>query len=308
MTLEALLIAIRALLYIDLLAMFGLVTFSLYGLQSVEEAANALPLRTGIAVLAVAGFVISLVQIVAMASSMAGTSLLPVNAGAVEALINKTLIGSAWKVRMFALLALLPTVALVRSKPLVTLILMGMWAGVAVATLAWAGHGAMSSGAIGWLHLGADVLHLLAAAGWIGAILALCMLLFDLRAVIDHERIARLNRALSQFSSMGTVFVAVILATGLVNVWVIVGWPHLSALPGSDYGRLLIAKIALFLVMLCLAAANRFRLSPALGHAQLHGHVGPALRALRVSLLLEIICALIILGIAAWLGTLAPTK
>lgn len=308
MTLEALIIAIRALLYIDLLAMSGLVAFGLYGMQCIEDAIDALPLRTGIAVLAVAGLAISLVQIVAMASAMAGTSLLPVNVGAVQTLVSKTLIGSAWKVRMFALFALLPTVFLVRSKPLVALTLMVVWAGIAVATLAWAGHGAMSSGATGWVHLGADVLHLLAAAGWVGAVLALCMLLFDPRTVVDRKRIERLDRALRDFAPIGTAFVAVILLTGLANVWLIVGWPHLLTLPGTEYGRLLLAKIALFLVMLCLAAANRFRLSPALGRAQLQGHVSAAVQVLRISLLLEISCALTILGITAWLGTLAPTK
>lgn len=307
-TLEALIVILRALLYIDLLAMFGLVAFGLYGLQSTGQAVDALFLRSSIAALAIAGLMISLVQISAMASAMAGTPFLPVNADAVQALVNKTQIGSAWKVRIVALFALLPTVLLLRTRSLAALILMSLWGGAAVASLAWTGHGAMNTGVTGWVHLSADVLHLLAAAGWVGAVLALCTLLFDPRAVIDWERIARLDCALRDFASMGTVFVAVILLTGLANVWLIVGWPHLSALPGSDYGRLLLAKIAIFLVMLCLAAANRFRLSPALGRARLHGHVGAALRALRVSLLLEIGCALTILVIVAWLGTLAPTK
>lgn len=308
MTLEALTVVVRALLYIDLLALFGMIAFGLYGMQSAEHAVGALCLRTGVVGLAAAGLVISLVQIVAMASAMAGTPLFPVNAEAVQILVGKTLIGSAWKVRMFALFALLPTVLLVRSKALVALALMGIWAAIAVATLAWAGHGAMDSGAIGWVHLGADVLHLLAAAGWVGAVLALCMLLFHPHAAVDREQIAHLDNALQGFAFTGTVLVAVILVTGLVNVWIIVGRPHLLALPESDYGRLLIAKVMFFLLMLCLAAANRFRLSPALGRARLDGGVVAALGALRISLLLEIGCALIILSIAAWLGTLAPTK
>lgn len=308
MPLEALTVIIRALLYIDLLVMFGLVAFALYGLESAEQAIGALSLRAGIAVLALGGLAISILQIVAMASAMAGTPLLPVNIDAVQTLVTKTSIGKAWQMRMFALIALLPTILLLQSRALVALILMSVGAAVAVGSLAWAGHGAMNSGATGWVHLCADVLHLLAAAGWVGAVLALCMLLFDPRAAIDRERIASLDRALSEFASMGTVFVAVILVTGLVNVWVIVGWTQLSTLPGSDYGRLLLAKVVLFLVMLCLATANRFRLSPALGRARLQGNVETALRALQISLLLEIGCALTILIIAAWLGTLAPTK
>src|SRR3546814_12018793 len=56
-------------------------------------------------------------------------------------------------------------------------ILMSLLGGVALTSLAWTGHGAMDQGSIGWVHLSADIVHLLAAGAWIAAILALGTLL-----------------------------------------------------------------------------------------------------------------------------------
>jgi putative copper resistance protein D len=83
--------------------------------------------------------------------------------------------------------------------------------------------------------------------------------------------------------------------------------PNVLSLPDHTYGRLLLAKIALFIAMLCLAAGNRFRLSPALDRSHQHGDPRTALAMLRVSLAAEAGCALTILAVAAWLGTLAPS-
>ncbi|TWI49269.1 putative copper resistance protein D [Pseudomonas duriflava] len=57
-----------------------------------------------------------------------------------------------------------------------------------------------------------------------------------------------------------TVIVVVISLTGITNYWLIVG-PTLSGLVSSMYGQLLLVKLALFVLMLGLAAANRFHLS-----------------------------------------------
>src|SRR4029077_13510431 len=44
-------------------------------------------------------------------------------------------------------------------------------------TLAWAGHGNGGAGLAGSIHLAADVLHLIAAAAWVGGLLPLAFLL-----------------------------------------------------------------------------------------------------------------------------------
>ena len=306
MSIDALAISVRAVLYIDLLTMFGIAIFGINGLQSAKHAVCVLPLRWCLAGMAVLGLVASFIQIVVMAASMADLPVTLVNIEVLDRLINGTLIGTAWKVRMAALVALVPVSVLVQRTPRAALALAAVLTGVAVATFAWAGHGAMNSGVIGWLHLGADVVHLFAAGAWIGAIAALCTLLFG-GAILNAERISLLYRALSHFASTGTAIVGLILLTGILNVWIIVGLSNILSLPNHAYGRLLLGKIALFIAMLCLAAGNRFRLSPALGRIIGQGDARTALTMLRVSLAAEAGCALTILAIAAWLGTLAPS-
>jgi putative copper resistance protein D len=96
--------------------------------------------------------------------------------------------------------------------------------------------------------------------------------------------------------------------TGIVNVGSVVGWDHVTALPQSTYGRLLIAKMGLFLFMLGLASANRFWLTPALGRARNEADVRRALRRLGFSVAFETTAALLVLMLVAALGMLAPPR
>ena len=74
----------------------------------------------------------------------------------------------------------------------------------------------------------------------------------------------------------------------------------------NRYGQLLLAKLVLFGAMLVLASLNRFRLTPALEQAMPGGDQRGALSALRLSLGIEVVCAIVILALVAWLGTLEP--
>ena len=115
------------------------------------------------------------------------------------------------------------------------------------------------------------------------------------------ERIAIM---LARFSLLGTIFVATLVGTGLINGVMIVGWADLPALLGSRYGWLLGAKLALFGGMLALAALNRWRLTPALERAQ--SNRAAAIGHLRWSLAVETGAAVAILALVALLGTLDP--
>lgn len=99
---------------------------------------------------------------------------------------------------------------------------------------------------------------------------------------------------------------ALLLLTGLVNSWFLVGPDHLSALAPSAYGLLLVAKVVLFAGMLGLAAINRFRLTPGLGAALAGAPPQAALAALRRSIVLETAAAIAVLALVSLLGTLAP--
>ena len=120
------------------------------------------------------------------------------------------------------------------------------------------------------------------------------------------ERLLLIHRALRDFFVVGTATVAVLVVTGGINSWVLVGPERLFALFTTSYGWALLAKLAVFAVMLGLAAANRYRLTPASGASLDGGDRHALLPALRRSLLVETGCAVVILALVAWLGLLEP--
>lgn len=301
-----LVVGLRGAVYAALLSAFGLAAFGMLPAQPAERGiATLLRLPALLVGLAAAGLVASAVQIAAMAAAMAGVAVLDLDRQTLIDLIAGTAVGYAWLARMAALVLLGLAAIFLPRRPAAMLGLAVASSGIAVATLAWTGHGAMDEGGRGWIHLGADVIHLLAAGGWLGAIAALLLLLRPSVAA-DPSNLAIAHRGLERFSSVGTLLVGLILVTGIVNSWLIVGPAHISDLPASLYGQLLLAKVMLFAAMLGLAAANRFRLVPALETAITAGDHRRALAAMRRSLVLEIACAMIILALVAWLGTLEP--
>src|SRR3546814_14624105 len=67
------------------------------------------------------------------------------------------------------------------------------------------------------------------------------------------------HRALDGFARIGSIVVGLLILSGVVNSWILVGPSRLGSLFTSLYGALLTAKLLLFGAMLILAAANRFR-------------------------------------------------
>jgi len=167
---------------------------------------------------------------------------------------------------------------------------------VAVATLAWNGHGGMTEGASGWAHLAGDALHLLAGLAWVGAIAA-----FLWTAGRAAESSVELRADLEKFATTGTLLVALLVITGVANTLFIIGWDGLAGIFHTIWGRLLLLKILLFAAMLGVAAGNRFWLTPRLAGS-------PSLRALRVSLTVEATIGVGVLALVAWLGTLDPAQ
>ena len=106
--------------------------------------------------------------------------------------------------------------------------------------------------------------------------------------------------AVLRFSTLGIVSVAVLVATGIVNTWYLAG--SVAALTGTDYGRLLLVKVALFAVMVAIAAVNRRVLTPRL----VPDHDVAALQRLRNNSLIEAAIGAVILLIVGALGTLPP--
>lgn len=285
---DALTIGIRFALYADLMLLFGLPLFVLYTPLQGRLLSTAPKLLSALALL---GLALSVFSIAVMTASMAGVGLADLMLADVEAMIADTSMGRAWLARVVALMLL---AALVAVRPHAGL--SALLAGVALGSLAWTGHGAAGEGTSGDVQLVGDIIHLFAAAAWLGALVALSNMVFGSTDVVVAQR------ALDRFATAGTVIVAAIVATGLLSSAFLIGWSGLGELPVTLYGQLLLLKLVLFVGMLVLAAMNRFRLTPALAGGE------PVTRsALRRSLALETTAAIGIVALVAWLGTLEPS-
>lgn len=245
-----------------------------------------------------------------LASAMAQTGLMFGETAAafrpadVASVVAETGVGRGLGVRL-ALAAATVAVLLVPLRPRRRWLAVALLGTGVAASFAWTGHGAATEGEGAAVHLAADIVHMLAAALWLGALLPLLILIARARragAPSGEARVA--HDALHGFSGVGTLAVALLTLTGLVNAWFLVSVDGLVRLPTSLYGQLLLAKLALFAAMLGLAAANRFRLTPALARAS--GDPAAALAALRRSVAAETAAAFLLLAAVAWLGTLAP--
>jgi putative copper resistance protein D len=147
---------------------------------------------------------------------------------------------------------------------------------------------------LGRLHLAADVAHLLSAGLWIGALWALGWL------VVHLPQTPQTETALRRFSGVGQLAVAVLVLTGAVNAFGVLGDP--VKLLTTRYGQLLDVKLLAFVGMLALAALNRFVLTPRLATDAR----GDSLRQLRYQILGEQALSLVVVAIVAVIGTLDP--
>jgi len=226
--------------------------------------------------------------------------------GVLWTVLSQTVFGRDWLIRLVlagALAATLPALLSPRghrSPWLATTaaVLAAAFAGA----LAWSGHaaGGLNSEAI--FHPAADVLHLIAAAAWVGALPPLIVLFATASAEDTSLAIAR--TATVRFSMLGIASVGTLLATGIVNTFYLAG--SVSALYGTAYGRLLLIKIALFLAMVAVAAGNRFLLTPQLVQQASIAVSRDALRRLRRNAAIEVLAGATIIAIVAALGTMPP--
>ena len=121
------------------------------------------------------------------------------------------------------------------------------------------------------LNVAADILHVCAAAVWIGGLLALAVGLSQARRLTAEQR-ARFSAALvPRLSTLALVSVGVIAATGLIRA--LSELSAISQLWSSGYGRAIMVKSGLLLVVVALGWINRSRLVPALRLAALRRNV-----------------------------------
>lgn len=295
--LEVVAVVSRLAQYVVLLGLFGAAAYHVYAFKSAPA-----PSRGGFRFVAIAGVIIASLALVVQAAQITGSMSGAMDPSTLWAIITGMSAGVAW---IFRVLALLAVAVLLSATPANarTMSAVAVLSGVALASLAWNGHGAGGEGSAGVVRLVSTAAHLLAAGLWFGA------LILFLRDIVAWRRreLAALHAGLAGFAGVGSFSVAVLLGTGLLNTYFLIGVDPLS-LPATLWGRLLLLKLVLFLMMLALAAANRFTLTPALSRSLGAGSDhSAAVIGLRRSLITETTAAMAVVALVAWLGTLSPT-
>jgi copper transport protein len=156
-------------------------------------------------------------------------------------------------------------------------------------SLATSGHAASASPQ--WLSRPSVFIHGAAVAYWVGALAPL--------AAMARRRSSDLLRALRRFSTGAIPIVGLLALTGLTLA--IVQLQSLRALVDTNYGIVLLVKLALVIVLLGFAALNRFFVTPALSAAP------DDTQPLLGSLLIECVLVMgILAAVAAWRFTPPP--
>jgi putative copper resistance protein D len=208
------------------------------------------------------------------------------------AVLADTDFGHVWQ---FHLLLAAVLAGLVLSRPGGHWRLLSVLAAFYLGGLGFIGHAVMLDGAEGWISRASHVVHLLAGGFWLGA---LAPLLLCLGKLGDAELRSDVSHALRRFSGLGHVAVAAVIASGIVNVALVLGqWPVDTS---SPYQVLLLCKVALVAAMIGFAIVNRYLLVPRIGSS------GTALHGLRFCTLAELVLGLCVVALVSLFGTLPP--
>lgn len=159
---------------------------------------------------------------------------------------------------------------------------------------AFTGHGA--TGRAVALSTLATVVHVLAAGAWVGGLVVLAVAV--LRA--DDSSVSDSVRAVNRWSGTLVASVSALVLTGLVQVWRQVG--SLDAARDTTYGRLLIAKTVVVLLVLAIGAGARRTIT-------MEADAGErTIRSLRQRVGLELVGAVAIVILTSLLVDTAPAR
>jgi copper transport protein len=144
-----------------------------------------------------------------------------------------------------------------------------------------------------------DALHLVAGATWLGGLAGLILALRDLAG---RERLAALT--LARFSALAAGLLLAVAASGALLSWRILGgWaPFIE----TTYGVLLIAKLAIVLVVVTVAAWNRWLFLPRVSRAAGFADRGRAAGMVHRAVTVEVVLLVGALGVTGFLVDQSP--
>jgi copper resistance protein D len=148
-----------------------------------------------------------------------------VNLDTLSAVLFETSFGHVWVWHLLAAALLLGVLSILRGsiRNLAANALIGGIAIALVVTLAWTGHAVMRSGSAGVTDLAAQMIHLLAGSAWLGSFPALGYILYRSQGEHAGAWRAAAHYILPRYSRAGYFAVGLILLTGCLNSWRLVG-------------------------------------------------------------------------------------
>ena len=169
-------------------------------------------------------------------------------------------------------------------------------AGAIVAGLSLVVTGHTRSVEPGWLVVTADAVHVAAGITWVGGLLGLIIVLGRTSDTPAPDAAT----VLARFSAAAGWVVAAVAATGLILGWRILGSGQ--ALVSTGYGQLLLIKVTLVLLVVFVAAWNRYVLLPRV----LTGDDSSAMGSMRSAIQGEAVILGLVLLVTGVLTSLSP--
>ncbi len=159
-----------------------------------------------------------------------------------------------------------------------------------------------------WLLLPANIAHVVAMGAWLGGIAVLVLALRAATSALGGgDRTRLLAASVSRFSTLAGVAIAVILATGITQS--IVHLDSFGNLLDTAFGRAILVKAVLFVVIVALGFVNRQRHLPRLrAAAEAEADPGGTGVALRRTLRAELAIGAAVIAVTAALSSYPPSS
>ena len=253
--------ACRLIQFASVTVVFGASAFRLYAVRHGDERIFAhldTRLRGILLIAAILALLSALLFVPLIGGRMAGSASAALDWNISSTVLLNTGFGRVWRWHLLVAALLVVACALRQVQPVYRLAV----AAVLLASLGLVGHAAIEQGPLGIGHKTNDAVHLLAGGLWLGGLVPLGMLVLLARRSEHGTYLALLRDVLPRFSRTAYGAVALVAATGFVNAVFLVG--SIDGLIGTPYGRLLLVKVSLFLLLLAIAVINRLILTPSI--------------------------------------------
>lgn len=297
---ELWLVLVRFVHYATSVVLFGLVLFPFYASPRAarrDGGSRGLTISLSVSLLLLAS---GILWFIGVAASMTGGG---VTWEAARFVLTDTSFGAVALLRLGATIAAIGTLTLLArgSSRRLELLLLAICA-ILLGSLAGVGHTQIEDGEAKVVHTLSDSLHLVGAGAWLGGLVGLIDLaVASFRGTKEAERDA--CEAALRFSKMGYAAVAVLVVSGLINSWFLVG--SFTNLVTTTYGQLLLLKLVLFSAMVMFAGFNRFFVVPTLLRSST-ADMKHGLRKLLINAVAEQSLGLAIVLIVSLLGITEP--